>query len=349
MKRHRHSSPFRGSGWMSVSLTSNVCENCPRKTLSFDFMIVEDLCPEYLGLPECPLPGEGCHRWMFGVVNVFVTAGWEDPEIHEWVSYWLTRPEQPREIANTIWSVRARLNGISPPRQGVRCKMARDEVMITRLVGSGPTQVEDFISRSPIDPARASSGTALRALFGAVERTIIFTVEKSQGQLVWSHSTPDEKLDSIVRANRGGAWFLLNPVSGEMQWVDRLQKRTRRSEDNTTSFRHILIESDSMELGLWLSILKQQPLPIVSVTLSGNTSAHAIVRMESSSLEQWHIAAGDIAKRMVPLGACPGSLTAVRLTRLPGVLRGDNGNEQKLIWLNPHPTPMPLEQFSKLR
>lgn len=134
-----------------------------------------------------------------------------------------------------------------------------------------------------------------------------------------------------------------------MLWVERLQKRTRRSKENTTSFRHVLVESDSMEIGLWLSILKQVPLPIVSVTLSGNTSAHAIIRIQASSLEQWSEAVREIAEMLIPIGACPGSLTAVRLTRLPGVIRGDNGNEQRLIWLNPNPTPMPIYQHSKIR
>jgi hypothetical protein len=227
--------------------------------------------------------------------------------------------------------------------------MPRDDAHIAYLTRKGPTSVEDFISRSPINPSGVSSGTALRALFQQNERTVIFTQEKSQGQLVWSHSTPDEKLDSIVRTNTGGAWFLLNPVCGEMLWVDRLQKRTRRSEENTTSFRHILIESDSMEIGLWLTILKQLPLPIVSVTLSGNKSAHAIIRLEATSMDQWFTEARAIAEMVIPLGACPGALTAVRLTRLPGVIRRDNGNEQRLIWLNPHPTPTSIAQFLKKR
>lgn len=309
----------------------------------------EELSPEVLEIPPCPPSGGGCHRWMYKVIHIFVRAGHDDSYIDEWVSYWLSRAPQPREIENTIRSVRSEVDGLTTPRPGFRRDMPRNDALITYLTRNGPTPVEDFISRSPIDPARASSGTALRALFYPNETTILFTQERSQGQLVWSHSTPDEKLDSIVRTNREGAWFLLNPVSGEMLWAERLQKRTRRSKENTTSFRHVLVESDSMEIGLWFSILKQLPLPIVSITLSGNTSAHAIIRLEASSLEQWTTATSSIAEQVIPIGACPGALTAVRLTRLPGVIRGDNGNEQRLIWLNPNPTAIPIEQFSKIR
>lgn len=282
---------------------------------------------------------------MYQPILIFVRAGLEDSFIDEWVSYWLSRIPQPREIENTIRTVRLEVDGLTVQRRSFNRNMPRDDAHIAYYTRSGPTHLEDFISRSPIDPVRASSGTALRALFQPNESTIIFTQEKSQGQLVWSHSTPDEKLDSIVRSNNYGAWFLLNPVSGEMLWVDRLQKRTRRSEENTTSFRHILIESDSMEIGLWLTILKQLPLPIVSVTLSGNNSAHAIIRLEATSMDQWFTQASAIAEMVIPLGACPGAITAVRLTRLPGVIRRDNGNEQRLIWLNPNPTSTPIEQI----
>ncbi|MCX6973469.1 MAG: hypothetical protein NTZ94_04055, partial [Verrucomicrobia bacterium] len=191
----------------------------------------EDLSPESLEIPLCPPPGGGCHRWMYRPIHLFVRAGLEDSFIDEWVSYWLSRAPQPREIENTIRTVRLEVDGLTVPRPSFRRDMPRDEDFIAYLTRNGPTSVEDFISRSPINPSGVSSGTALRALFQQNERTVIFTQEKSQGQLVWSHSTPDEKLDSIVRTNTGGAWFLLNPVSGEMLWVDRLQKRTRRSEE----------------------------------------------------------------------------------------------------------------------
>jgi len=332
---------------MPVSLRSEVCGKAP-VGVSFkhtQIMNPEDLSPEYLEIPPCPPSGQGCHRWMYRPIHLFVRAGLEDSFIDEWVSYWLSRAPQPREIENTIRTVRLEVDGLMVTRRSFNRNMPRDDSHIACYTRNGPTSVEDFISRSPIDPRSASPGTALRALFQQNERTVIFTREKSQGQLVWSHSTPDEKLDSIVRTNTGGAWFLLNPVSGEMLWVDRLQKRTRRSEENTTSFRHILIESDSMEIGLWLTILKQLPLPIVSVTLSGNASAHAIVRLEASSMDQWLTEASVIAKMVIPLGACPGALTAVRLTRLPGVIRRDNRNEQRLIWLNPLPTQTSIAQF----
>lgn len=286
---------------------------------------------------------------MYRPINMFVRAGLEDSFIDEWVSYWLSRTPQPREIENTIRTVRLEVDGLTVPRPSFNRNMPRDDDLIAYLTRNGPTSVEDFISRSPINPSGVSSGMALRTLFQPNERAVIFTQEKSQGQLVWNHSTPDEKLDSLVSSNSEGAWFLLNPVSGEMLWVDRLQKRTRRSEENTTSFKHLLIESDLMEIGLWLTILKQLPLPIVSVTLSGNKSAHAIIRIEASSMEQWLTVASAVAEMVIPLGACPGALTAVRLSRLPGVIRRDNGKEQRLIWLNPHPTPTPIADFPKNR
>ena len=50
------------------------------------------------------------------------------------------------------------------------------------------------------------------------------------------------------------------------------------------------------------------------------------------------------AKRVLPLiGADPGAMTPVRLTRLPGCTR--RGKEQKLIYLNPNPTGIAIREM----
>ena len=57
------------------------------------------------------------------------------------------------------------------------------------------------------------------------------------------------------------------------------------------------------------------------------------------------------AKRVLPvLGADPGAMTPVRLTRLPGCTRG--GRLQELIYLNPRPDvrkPVLIRDMPKLR
>jgi hypothetical protein len=294
--------------------------------------------PKEFGIPDCPSAGAGCHRWLMTAVTSLVRNEIEEPEIVELVTEWMTRPPQPNEIADTI---RKATSGGKPPSDFIP-KHAIDPDAISRLTAGGPTSCEEIKSLSPIDPDKASTSDVLRVLFAEEERTIVFTDERSQGQLVWSHKTPQDALDRVLHNNRTGAWFLMNPVSGYFQHVERLGKSSRRCENNTTSFKYVLVESDNVELATWNTIIKQLPLPILSITLSGNSSAHSIIRVGARTKPEWTKVTRAIAALVVPLGACPGSLTAVRLTRLPQTIRADSGRRQSLLYLNPRPSPTPL-------
>ena len=86
---------------------------------------------------------------------------------------------------------------------------------------------------------------------------------------------------------------------------------------------------------LWLRVLTKLDLPIVSVTTSGSKSAHALVRVNAKDRADYLEKAAEIADLVVPLGADPAAMSAVRLTRVPGCVRKDTGKAQELIWFNP--------------
>jgi hypothetical protein len=283
---------------------------------------------------------------MYKACSTLAATGASDAAILSWVGHWLSRSPQPGEIENTLSTVRVRLSGKDTEKPTVRVSgLAIDEWKVGQMTKEGPTESDFFMERSPLDPVTATIGDALRALYRADEKTLIFADERSQGQLVWHGGVPDYALEQAVASNEKGAWFSMNPVNGVFTHVERLGKKSRRSEENLTCYRYALVESDNMPVPLWLTILKQLELPIASVTLSGNESAHALILLDAASREEWVYKAGELAKLVLPLGACQGSLTAVRLTRLPGVCRGDNSNLQKLLWLNPKPTPTPIQNF----
>lgn len=307
-----------------------------------------DPTPEEVSMPRCPESGQGCHIWLYKIVKLWVKSGNDDEFIEKWASHWMSRPETLGEIKSTIRKARYEEYRIVEPLKGFNRNRPLNQELIDSL-SAEPTEIEELLSGSPIDCDSATLGDVLRALFSPEERTILFSEERSQGQLIWHHAVPDGVLDMNFKRHKHGAWFLINPVTGRFENLERLGHPSRRSEENITAYRHILIESDAIELKNWLSILKTLPLPIVSVTLSGNESAHALVRVNSKSRDQWIKAAEAIADIVVPLGACPGSLTAVRLSRLPKVTRADTEQEQKLIWLNPNPSTTPIQTFPKIR
>lgn len=299
--------------------------------------------PSEFGIADCPPSGEGCHRWLMSAVSGLIRNEIEEDEILDLVTEWMTRPPQPSEIENTIR--RATQGG--PTSSEYIPKFTVDPTAVKRLTAQGPTSFEEIMALSPIDPQKVSLNDTLRAVFGPNEKTIIFTNDRTQGQLVWSHSTTQEELDRVIQHNQNGAWFLMNPVTGNYQQIERLGKASRRSEENTTNFKYALIESDNIAPELWLTILKQLPIRITSITLSGNSSAHALVQVSASNKTEWTRITRDLASIVVPLGACPGSLTAVRLTRLPKVTRADNLREQSLLFLNPNPMLLPIGLLPK--
>jgi hypothetical protein len=82
------------------------------------------------------------------------------------------------------------------------------------------------------------------------------------------------------------------------------------------------------------------PLRIASICESGGRSIHALVRLDVASKADWDTKIKVIKPALVMLGADPGALSAVRLTRLPQAWRGDRC--QRLLYLNPAPNGTPI-------
>lgn len=290
--------------------------------------------PEELGLNPCPTSGQGCHSWMFGAVHALVANAYDDSFIDSWVTHYLQRPPQPMEITNTIRKVRAEAEGLIEPRPKISLKRERDEKFLISLTGEGPLSVEDFTATSPVPPAEISTSEFLKRLYGG-KHNIVFTDQQTQGKLVWHDGVPETALAPILANNTEGAWIMVNPVDGQFKAIERLGKKSRRAEENLVAYEYLLIESDSVELELWLRVLSKLDLPIVSVTTSGSKSAHALVRVNTKSRAEYLEKASEIADLVVPLGADPAAMSAVRLTRVPGCVRKDMGKPQQLIYFNP--------------
>ena len=183
----------------------------------------------------------------------------------------------------------------------------------------------------------------LFSVYQAGDQVLIFTDQRSQGQMLWqkcSFKVERDELNSFVRGHADGVWMLSNPVDGKEHLNPRQQTMSRRSEESITVFRYAVLESDCQPLNQWLRILVQLPLPIVSITSSGGKSLHALVRVDATSKANWDQQIGSIKSRLINLGADLGALTAVRLTRLANCYRGER--LQELLYLNPGPTGEPI-------
>ena len=188
-----------------------------------------------------------------------------------------------------------------------------------------------------------SSAAILRQLYpaGSGEKVLIFSDMKSQGQFLWEADRGEEISDADLPSGADGVWFLPQPVCGQFLENPRLSgKRSRRSEEAVTSWRYMVLESDKADADDWLRCLIQMPLRIVCICESGGRSIHALVRLDATSKADWDAKVAAMKPTLITLGADPGALSAVRLTRLPQAMRGER--EQKLLYLNPATDGRPI-------
>lgn len=144
---------------------------------------------------------------------------------------------------------------------------------------------------------------------------------------------------------KGERSALLEKAGGK-KWAEVMMEKQEAWEDMIPR-----LEKDVVEVpGLWLKLLAMMPLAIKAIYSSGGDSWHALVVVDMETKADFDEYLRMRAKRTLPvIGADPGAMTPVRLTRLPGCTRG--GREQRLIYLNPKPSPegVPIRDMPKLR
>jgi len=219
--------------------------------------------------------------------------------------------------------------------------------MVLKRVAAKAASVRDVVAfiegRSPVAVEGLGSAGFLRRLYpkGSGEKVLVFSEMRSQGQLLWKADASDVIFEEDLPAGPEGVWFLAQPVDGEYHCNPRLGgKPSRRSEESVTAWRYAVLESDEAGPDEWLRCLIQLPLRIASVCESGGRSIHALVRLDAESKADWDARVGAIKPVLVTLGADPGALSAVRLTRLPQAKRGEQ--VQRLLFLNPAPDGTPI-------
>jgi hypothetical protein len=306
-------------------------------------------------LPVCPAPGEGVHSWLMKAAWTAKKMGLPAESAIAAISSAISRTPRSREIEEAVAKVFATVPAaqIQPP-----IKARFDPAALQQLAEKLPKFTEaDLTDRSPFPPDMCTAAIFLQQLFQPGEKVALFADMASRCDLLWSHpgnsSTFDEnELACLQNPESGkGVWFLANPVFGGAVAVERLKTDanplglTFRAEENLTTFRYLVLESDKAESDKWLKALVQMPLSISSVVTSGGRSIHALVRIDARIASSWKDARSRIAPALVTLGADLGAMTTVRLTRLPFSFRRENNAWQRLLFLDPTPTSLPICQM----
>lgn len=141
--------------------------------------------------------------------------------------------------------------------------------------------------------------------------------DRTAGQLIHELSSCGGDIGSVLGDYnpQAGAWIRFNPLDGKGV-----------KNDNVTDFRYALIESDTMEIEKQNAIIREMELPVACLVHSGKKSLHAIVRIDAANYEEYR-------KRVDYLyNVCQKNGMELdrqnrnpsRLSRMPGVMRGDN-------------------------
>jgi hypothetical protein len=311
-------------------------------------------------LGACPEAGAGVHPWLFKVAR-YLHRYHKPEEICDILQRHVVacgRELEPHEIPDAVknsgscqWepsgktAIERRAEWLKNPTHKLVPEF--DPNLAIRTAAAIPIDITPawLKARSKI-PVSCPPREYLESIFQLHEKAIIFSKYKSQGY-VWPGPVPIERWGKIHWPD--GTWFLCNPIDGLSHFNPRLCKNSQRSQESVTSFRYGVLECDQKPREkwrpIWLKILAGLALPIVSITDSGGSSDHALVRGDCESKEAWDKWKREVLRPLVPLGADDGALSAVRLTRLPNCYRGDH--LQELLYLNPAADGTPIFYQSK--
>jgi hypothetical protein len=187
----------------------------------------------------------------------------------------------------------------------------------------------------------------LKHLYQPGEKVLVFDeMEARQPLGIVTITEPmDCRVPDVIRNGGLGAgiWYLGNPVDGQWHPNPRQDnKPSCRSEESLTAFRYAVLESDAADPNAWLAFVAQLPVRISAIYTSGGRSIHALVRLDAGCKADFDSAIAPLKRPMKVLGADPGAMSAVRLTRLPGCWRPEKAGFQKLLYLSPNPLDVPL-------
>ncbi len=296
-------------------------------------------------------PHHGIHLWLASAARKLRFRGYDEEETAMALvrlTLGARRQVPDREIRSAVKLVFGTEPGTtSSPASKIGYKLDRLE----RFASQIPPVDEDFFqARSKYTSWNRSPLGALAKLFKPGEKLLIFDRYKSQGELLWQVPplnagdlrTPTQFRENL-QGDRNGVWFLSSPVDGNYYQNPREgNKLSRRSQESITRYPYIVIESDEAPRDLWLRALARLPLPIAMITESAGISIHALVRIDAGTKQEWDQKVITIKPVLVTLGADPGALNAIRLTRLPNCFRAAKNSTQRLLYLDDNPDQTPI-------
>ena len=149
--------------------------------------------------------------------------------------------------------------------------------------------------------------------------------DRTAGELIASLRKHPDDIGATVGdwKDEVGGWIRFNPLDGEGV-----------KNENVTSFKFALVESDTLPIVEQDIIFRKLELPIAALVHSGGKSLHAIVRVDAADYEEYRKRVEFLYDFLEKQGVAidKQNRNPSRLSRMPGLTR--NGNRQYLVATN---------------
>lgn len=149
--------------------------------------------------------------------------------------------------------------------------------------------------------------------------------KQTAGDLIRSlHRYPDDIGATVGDWHTdAGAWIRINPMDGK-----------GISDSNVRSYRHVLVESDTLPLDEQEKLFRDLQLPIAAMVYSGGKSIHAVVKVDARNKDEYQDRVSYLFDYLREKGVDIDrqNRNASRMSRMPGVTRGEK--RQKLLAVN---------------
>lgn len=107
-----------------------------------------------------------------------------------------------------------------------------------------------------------------------------------------------------------------------------------RKAANVAKLKYALLEFDTISLKQQWQLFKKSKIPCATICYSGNKSLHALVRIDARTTEEYKERVEFLFNHFSEYEVDTQNKDPSRLSRLPGVTRGDTNKEQTLLAIN---------------
>ncbi len=287
-------------------------------------------------LQNIPAPGNGCHPALLRIANLGVLSRIEPEQLHQLIRAAIpagSRPVSDREINDAIRKAQA---DIKPDT----CGQYRFQVAPRPQPVIKPQMAQVLIDKAAgIDEADLWEASPVRLLDDPADDwklIVAYMFDVTDYIFVGSrYDTAIYRASDVLKWNEPPELIGLNPF----------RQGGKRCDADVSRFQYCLCEFDQIPIDEQLRFWAAVKLPIAAIIHSGNKSLHVWIKLAGvNSLADWNktVKIDLYQRRLAPLGVDGACSNPSRMSRMPSFRRRDNGNLQRLLYLDTKPDCRPI-------